>query len=100
MDNLAKLVKDLFFTKSVVDFKKTVLIPSQWAQMCADPENNHWHSPTSKSEYVLTKEDGNWIVYRLSDHWGRVNSCTWTLNEESQNGPFVIGCANLKDFQL
>jgi len=100
MDNLAKFVKDFFFTKSVVDFKKTALTQSQWAQMCADPTNNHWHSPTSKSEYILIKEDDNWIIYRLSDHWGRVNNCTWKLNGKSQNGPFVIGYANLKYFKL
>jgi hypothetical protein len=98
MNDLIIFVESFFFTKSV-DFKETRMIPSQWAKMCANRKNIHWHSQTSKSEYVLVKKNKNWILYRFSDKWGTTNNRTWTFDGQVQNGPFVIGYANLNYFR-
>lgn len=56
-----------------------------------------WHqSPMSYSEYLIDREEGD--VYRFSDHWGTVASCSWNLGFNIK-GPRQIGKCNIKDFQ-
>ena len=76
-----------------------------------------FHRSESGSEYVLDGE----TVYRMSDHWGRVSSCDWALEDpnavsgELTNGgkPMLlishritekriqaIGTATLNEFKL
>jgi hypothetical protein len=51
-------------------------------------------SPTSSSRYKVYKD----VVYRFSDHWGRVASCYWNIDYESKG--FTVGKCHLKDFSL
>lgn len=54
------------------------------------------------SQYVI---DGD-VVYRISDHWGHVGTCTWTLlNNQIPNWlwnrkPYVLAKANFSDFEF
>lgn len=57
----------------------------------------HWHqSPKSSSEYLIDEKTGD--VYRFSDHWGRVASCTWDIVGENDN-KWDIAKSNIKDFE-
>jgi hypothetical protein len=67
-------------------------------------EVTYTYKSKSGSEYFSTK---NGDMYRLSDHWGAAASCEWTLDGTGElrmsvmtNGPFQMGVANLKDFQI
>ena len=56
---------------------------------------------SSISEYVLDKENG--LIYRYSDHWGKVGTCNWPIDEETihpggQKG-ITIGVAKISDFK-
>ena len=53
-------------------------------------------SPLSNSEYLVNEETGD--IYRYSDHWGTVASCSWKLNG-LDNKTTAIGKANIKDFK-
>lgn len=53
-------------------------------------------SPLSNSEYLVNEETGD--IYRYSDHWGAVASCSWKLNG-LDNKTTAIGEANVKDFK-
>lgn len=58
---------------------------------------NNWkpdYISESGSQYMHTDEG----VYRLSDHWGEVSSCIWTINEKQY--PFTIGFCKWKDFKV
>lgn len=56
-----------------------------------------WHqSPKSSSEYLIDNKTGD--VYRFSDHWGRVASCTWDITGENDN-KWDIAKSNIKDFE-
>jgi hypothetical protein len=62
------------------------------------------HKSRSGSEYIVTR-DG--YVYRLSDHWGAVATCEWTLDGKGElrmsvmtTGPWQIGVANLEKFKI
>jgi len=62
------------------------------------------HKSKSGSEYFVTP---NGDVYRLSNHWGAVATCEWTLDGNGElrmsvmvSGELQIGVANLKDFQI
>ncbi|MFA5207463.1 MAG: hypothetical protein WC428_02285 [Candidatus Paceibacterota bacterium] len=54
------------------------------------------------SQYLIDKENN---LYRLSNHWGAVASCVWTLDGRGELcmslmvcGEWELGVANLKDF--
>ena len=53
-------------------------IQSRWDAMKADDRFLHEKSPKSNSEYLIDKVNGD--IYRFSDHWGFVASCTWAVN--------------------
>jgi hypothetical protein len=56
-----------------------------------------WHkSPKSESEYLIDNEIGN--IYRFSDHWGRVASCTWDISSKNSN-VWDIAKSNIKEFK-
>lgn len=52
-------------------------------------------SPKSNSEYLIDKNNGD--IYRYSDHWGRVASCIWTL-DDYYSGDVSIAKSNIKKF--
>ena len=68
---------------------------SLWSSL--KQENDlHWvHSPSSDSEYLLDYK--NQKVYRYSDHWGKVGSCEWALNDITTG--WNVGVSFLKDFK-
>lgn len=68
---------------------------SLWSSL--KQENDlHWvHSPSSDSEYLLDYEHQK--VYRYSDHWGKVGSCEWALNDITTG--WNVGVSFLKDFK-
>ncbi len=73
-----------------------------WQQM-KDSGKYEWHkSPLSDSEYLVDRQTGD--IYRFSDHWFRVASCDWAIDDfhanESLKGIYQIGKSNIKDFEL
>ncbi len=56
------------------------------------------------SQYLIDKDNN---LYRLSNHWGAVASCVWTLEGRGELcmslmicGEWELGVANLKDFTI
>jgi hypothetical protein len=56
------------------------------------------------SKYIITP---NGDVYRLSNHWGAVASCEWTLEGKGElcmsvfiSGDWELGVANLSEFKI
>ena len=90
------------------DFKrvpyKNKSILKLWEQLKSRGDAIYFYKSTSGSEYVVTNEDK---VFRLSDHWGAVAGCEWTIEGDGNlcqsifiTGPVEIGVANLEDFQI
>ncbi len=50
----------------------------------------------SGSRYKILKG----TVYRLSNHWGRVASCYWEINDYSYSGLYLLGKCAIKDFTV
>lgn len=80
------------FTKISSD--KSVI--SFWEGLKSDKDLKWHHSPLSNSEYLVNHHTGD--IYRLSDHWGKVASCEWSLNDDPTEG-WSIGVANIKSFK-
>lgn len=80
------------FTKISSD--KSVI--SFWEGLKSDKDLKWHHSPLSNSEYLVNHHTGD--IYRFSDHWGKVASCEWSLNDEPTEG-WSIGVANIKSFK-
>lgn len=60
----------------------------------------HQKSPKSDSEYLLDHKTGD--IFRLSNHWGRVASCIWHIdNNAAPEGTSIyeIGKCNIRDFK-
>lgn len=56
-----------------------------------------WHqSPKSNSEYLIDEKNAD--IYRYSDHWGIVASCSWYIATESEQ-KLDIAKSNIKDFK-
>ncbi|MGC3978204.1 MAG: hypothetical protein QM751_08280 [Paludibacteraceae bacterium] len=71
-------------------------IDERWKEM-KESGKYHWHqSPKSSSEYLIDEKNGD--VYRYSDHWGRVASCSWDIESESEQ-KWDIAKSNIKDFK-
>jgi len=98
-----------FQISTIVDYKRIGINAGDDAirQFNLIKENNTTiYEFTSKtgSKYIAT-ENGD--LYRLSNHWGAVASCRWSLEGEGCLEPFVfitgeweLGMANIKDFQV
>lgn len=67
-----------------------------WEKLKQQDGFRYEHSPKSDSEYLVNDETGE--IYRMSDHWGWVASCRWSIDDQSNSG-FDIGKANIKDFE-
>lgn len=80
------------FTKISSD--KSVI--SFWEGLKSDKNLKWHHSPLSNSEYLVNHHTGD--IYRFSDHWGKVASCEWSLNDDPTEG-WSIGVANIKSFK-
>lgn len=73
-----------------------------WAKMrglTRVPNYAHHRSPIngSRSEYIIDHAAG--IVYRFSDHWGKVSTCHWKLDNGNPYATAVAKC-RLKDFRF
>ena len=68
---------------------------SFWEGLKSDKDLKWHHSPLSNSEYLVNHYTGD--IYRFSDHWGKVASCEWSLNDDSTEG-WSIGVANIQSF--
>jgi hypothetical protein len=91
-----------------VDYESNLQeMKSRWEAMKADTDRFLWEqSPKSDSEYLIDKKNDD--IYRFSDHWGCVASCTWvaafdgTTNEEFAQGicrtDYGIAVSNIKNF--
>ena len=98
-----------FQISTIVDYKRIGINAGDDAirQFNLIKENNViLYEFTSKtgSKYIAT-ENGD--LYRLSNHWGAVASCRWTLEGSGCLEPYVfitgeweLGMANIKDFQV
>ena len=73
--------------KSVIPF---------WEGLKSDKDLKWHHSPLSNSEYLVNHHTGD--IYRFSDHWGKVASCEWSLNDDPTEG-WSIGVANIRSFK-
>lgn len=69
---------------------------SFWEGLKSDKDLKWHHSPLSNSEYLVNYHTGD--IYRFSDHWGKVASCEWSLNDEPTEG-WSIGVANIQSFK-
>ena len=69
---------------------------SFWEGLKSDKDLKWNHSPLSNSEYLVNHHTGD--IYRFSDHWGKVASCEWSLNDEPTEG-WSIGVANIQSFK-
>lgn len=67
-----------------------------WEKLKQQDGFRYVHSPKSDSEYLVNDETGE--IYRMSDHWGWVASCRWSIDDQAPSG-FNIGKANIKDFE-
>lgn len=71
-------------------------IDDRWGAM-KESGKYDWHqSPKSSSEYLIDNNTGD--IYRFSDHWGRVASCSWDIKSESEQ-KWDIAKSNIKDFK-
>ena len=69
---------------------------SFWEGLKSDKDLKWHHSPLSNSEYLVNHHTGD--IYRFSDHWGKVASCEWSLNDEPTEG-WSVGVANIRSFK-
>ena len=69
---------------------------SFWEGLKSDKDLKWHHSPLSNSEYLVNHHTGD--IYRFSDHWGKVASCEWSLNDDSTEG-WSVGVANIQSFK-
>lgn len=69
---------------------------SFWEGLKSDKDLKWHHSPLSNSEYLVNYHTGD--IYRFSDHWGKVASCEWSLNDDPTEG-WSIGVANIQSFK-
>jgi hypothetical protein len=108
--DLNKIIDTTNFQISTkTDFKKVKIDADKnahWQFNLIEKQPNITYRFISKtgSKYLI---DANNNFYRLSDHWGAVRSCLWTLEGEGElrmsvfiNGEWELGVANLKDFQI
>ena len=109
-DLYQKIVHTNFQICTKVDFNEITStyenIKEMWGRLknSLEPITILKHKSSSGSSYIVT-ETGD--VYRFSNHWGAVASCEWTLDGTGElmmsvftTGPWQIGVANLKDFQI
>ena len=80
------------FTK----FSSDKSVFSFWEGLKSDKDLKWHHSPLSNSEYLVNHHTGD--IYRFSDHWGKVASCEWSLNDVPTEG-WSVGVANIRSFK-
>ncbi|VTY02227.1 DNA primase TraC [Prevotella melaninogenica] len=88
-----------FYEATSVEFTKLSSdksVFSFWEGLKSDKDLKWHHSPLSNSEYLVNHHTGD--IYRFSDHWGKVASCEWSLNDDSTEG-WSIGVANIQSFK-
>ena len=88
-----------FYEATSVEFTKISSdksVFSFWEGLKSDKDLKWHHSPLSNSEYLVNHHTGD--IYRFSDHWGKVASCEWSLNDEPTEG-WSIGVANIQSFK-
>lgn len=88
-----------FYEATSVEFTKLSSdksVFSFWEGLKSDKDLKWHHSPLSNSEYLVNHHTGD--IYRFSDHWGKVASCEWSLNDEPIEG-WSIGVANIQSFK-
>lgn len=107
--HIRDVVKDInpdnFNLYTMVDFKRVEGDPLvQLAIIKLSKDIIYTHQSKSFSQYLITK-DGD--VYRLSNHWGAVSTCRWTIDGRGclkpgvfESGDWELGVANLKDFSI
>lgn len=82
------------YIKEDVDAISHIKLNIMWENMKSSGKYIFKQSPKSNSEYLIDENNGD--IYRYSDHWGRVASCRWTLNDDWNR--IAIAKSNLKDF--
>lgn len=88
-----------FYEATSVEFTKhssDKSVFSFWEGLKSDKDLKWHHSPLSNSEYLVNHHTGD--IYRFSDHWGKVASCEWSLNDDSTEG-WSVGVANIQSFK-
>ena len=88
-----------FYEATSVEFTKLSSdksVFSFWEGLKSDKDLKWHHSPLGNSEYLVNHHTGD--IYRFSDHWGKVASCEWSLNDEPTEG-WSIGVANIQSFK-
>ena len=98
-----------FQTSTKADFKRVKIDSDKNAHwqfnIIKDRENICYYFKSKTGSQYLIDNDNN--LYRLSDHWGAVASCQWTLEGKGElrmsvmtSGPWELGVANLRDFEV
>lgn len=98
-----------FQTSTKADFKRVKIDTDKnahWQFNIIKEQPNIIYNFTSKtgSQYLIDTDNN---LYRLSNHWGAVASCQWTLEGKGELrmsvfvcGEWKLGVANLKDFGI
>ena len=91
-----------YFLSTRTDFKTvpTDDVKGTWEEMKNSGKYEYTKSPLSNSEYLVDHETGD--IYRMSDHWGPVASCYWTLDgfQGQRYTDETIAKSNIKDFDV
>lgn len=77
---------DNFMNNTTANFTKINDVPSRKPDFVSDSGSKYWHLPEEK------------IVIRKADHWGKLNSCSWFLNNKESN-IMETGMCKLSDFK-
>jgi hypothetical protein len=98
-----------FQTATKTDFKRIPIVNNvhyTWnkiSKVFADYIILTYESKTHSKYIVLENGD----IYRLSNHWGAVSTCEWTLEGEGElrcsvfvTGEWEIGVSNLSEFSI
>ena len=97
-----------FHIATKVDFKrisrKNKSILKLWKQLKAENNVIYSYESPSGSEYIVNDQDE---VFRLSDHWGAIAGCEWTIEGDGNlipsifvTGPVELGKAHISDFKI
>ena len=98
-DIAPKVTTHDYYLGTKADFKlvkSAENVRDAWEKLKQQDGFRYEHSPKSDSEYLVNDKTGE--IYRISDHWGWVASCRWSIDDQAPSG-FSIGKANIKDFE-
>ena len=83
-DIAPKVTTHDYYLGTKADFKlvkSAENVRDAWEKLKQQDGFRYVHSPKSDSEYLVNDETGE--IYRMSDHWGWVASCRWSIDDQA-----------------